>query len=706
MDADSGPSTREQPNKTIDNRGAHIGQQVVVYGNATFGLTSNTAGTDARPANPLAARLEDAYSRHEELTVAGEDTTQVDAEILELRRLQRQGPTLKAGEFLGNGRFRLVDVIGQGGFATVWKAYDRRERQPVAVKALHGQFAHDSSRRERLFRGARKMAALQHPNVVRVLVPEGEDQGFYYYVMEYVDGVNLYHAVVGGQLDTDRALVVIELIASALEAAHHCGLVHRDVKPQNILLHESGMPKLTDFDLVRARDTTGGTRTGAIGTVLFAAPEQNEDASRTDHRADVYSLGMTAVFCVHGKKLPHAAMFKRDAFLTQLACHDALRNVLLRAVALDPADRFESMESFRVALAMAMRSSRERLVSEPTVCAKGNSVSEGLGVHPGRPKLARTRPRMLMSGVAAGGLALSLWFVLEWLTKNHRSELKAEAEQGQVRASDEEPEGPGRTNSSEAEEHNADTNTLAVVDPARLAEVDALISLDRLGEALRLLTPMLDDFPRNAILMWREAQIYRKSKKVWNKPKALAAYRNVIIVQPSLLADHDFYEELNDLLSDPELRSQALDVALQRMGRAGHPFLLERINDAQAPLSFPDRRRALKELRTDPESFALINSQLQLGLDLLQAALQSSTPCTSYREALEAIATSRDYTYLAHLSHGPVPTANAGAYSINEQEADAVQCEGIEERRGEVMTMLQALVPDGSLEDEDTGTIE
>ena len=328
-------------------------------------------GATEHPVGSISARLESAYRLREELTIAGEDTAEVATEILELRRSLRHGPALHAGEFLGDGRFRLVEVIGQGGFASVWRAFDRKLHQPVAIKVLHGQFAQVAGRRERLFRGARRMAELQHPHVVRVLVPESEEQGFYYFAMEHIAGGDLYHEVIQGRLGSEQALTVVECIAGVLEVAHKRGLVHRDVKPQNILLREGGAPALTDFDLVQAMDTTGGTRTGAMGTVLYAAPEQNEDASRVDHRADIYSLGMTAVFCIYGKKLPQRAVFQRDAFLAELDCSEAVRAVLQRAVAIQADDRFESISNFREALAAA------RLITVGAASSKLEADSEG-----------------------------------------------------------------------------------------------------------------------------------------------------------------------------------------------------------------------------------------------------------------------------------------------------------------------------------------
>lgn len=333
---------------------------------------SNSTEVEHRPtSSSTTGRLKIAYQRRKSLTISGADTTEIDREILDLRRELRNGPTLHAGEFLSDGRFELVEEIGQGGFATVWKAYDEKTKQLVAIKVLHGRFAKDRSRRDRMFRGARRMAELQHPHVVRVLVSEGEEQGFYYYVMEYVAGGDLYKGVIEKRVDTERALYIVESIAGALEAAHERGLVHRDVKPQNILLHADGTPALTDFDLVQAKDTTGGTGAGAMGTVIYAAPEQNEDARGVDRRADIYSLGMTALFCIHGRRLPLSIMRQLDVFLAKLSCDEALREFLRNALAIQPRDRFNTMMSFRVALIGALRAVREPDASGRFVVEKG-----------------------------------------------------------------------------------------------------------------------------------------------------------------------------------------------------------------------------------------------------------------------------------------------------------------------------------------------
>ncbi len=144
----------------------------------------------------------------------------------------------------------------------------------MAIKVLHAQYSGDSTRRERFFRGARQMALLHHQNVVRVIEEECEDGGFQFYVMEYIGGGTFRQAVLDDILSLEERLRVILEVGEALVLAHGRSVIHRDVKPANILLDEDGRPKLTDFDLVRAADTTGGTRTqGMLGTFLYTAPE-------------------------------------------------------------------------------------------------------------------------------------------------------------------------------------------------------------------------------------------------------------------------------------------------------------------------------------------------------------------------------------------------------------------------------------------------
>lgn len=302
----------------------------------------------------LSQRLQGARERRRRLQEAGIATQDLDREILDLRRQLREGGQLLAGDALGDGRFLLIKPIGRGGFAVVWEAHDLSNNRTVAIKVLHSHLAGDPLRRERFFRGARAMMALSPSGVVRVLEPEHEDGGFHYFVMELVPGGNLRDAVLGGRVEKAIALPLLLRVCDAVAEAHAKGMVHRDIKPSNILLDDRRNPKLTDFDLVGAADTTGGTRTGALGTLLYSAPECLDRPQDATPRADVYGLGMTAIFCLLGQELPRSILRTAVPTIAKLSCSSEMQSVLTRAVAWEPEERFADAHAMGAALRAAM----------------------------------------------------------------------------------------------------------------------------------------------------------------------------------------------------------------------------------------------------------------------------------------------------------------------------------------------------------------
>jgi len=204
-----------------------------------------------------------------------------------------------------DGRYRVGPKIARGGMATVYEATDTRLDRTVALKVLHSGYADDEAFVSRFIREARSTARLAHPHVVSVF-DQGEDDGTLYLAMEYVPGRTLRDVVRDqAPLQPAHALALLEPVLSALAAAHDAGFVHRDVKPENVLLTDDGRVKVADFGLVRAVTTATNTATSGvlIGTVSYIAPELVTDGS-ADARSDVYSAGVLLYELLTGRK-PH-----------------------------------------------------------------------------------------------------------------------------------------------------------------------------------------------------------------------------------------------------------------------------------------------------------------------------------------------------------------------------------------------------------------
>lgn len=278
----------------------------------------------------------------------GGATQDLDPRIRELKQQLRRLPQLQDGEILGE-RYKLLSLLGKGGFARVYQAYDLLSKSLVAVKVLHSESSDDQRSLSRFERGARQMAQLSHPHIVRVLGEPAEQDGFHYFVMEYLGGGDLDRAVKAGVLSRVDKLRVVMEVGSALRAAHQRQLIHRDVKPENILLDEKLHAKLTDFDLVWAADTTGGTRSRAgLGTYLYAAPEQLIDASRVSFSADIYGLAVLTIFILRGN-LPTWFRDYRSGTIDRLPIHQAFLSLLDRATHASPEYRPSLDEFLRTA---------------------------------------------------------------------------------------------------------------------------------------------------------------------------------------------------------------------------------------------------------------------------------------------------------------------------------------------------------------------
>lgn len=198
---------------------------------------------------------------------------------------------MPAFDFVLGGRYRLVAPLGEGGMARVYRARDLRLNREVAVKILHDDLTRDPGFLIRFEREAQVVAGLAHPNIVPVYDVGGED-GAPYIIMEYIRGRTLKETLdAGGPLDEERAVAIMLPILDALGYAHRQGLIHRDVKPHNILLMADGTPRLADFGIVHLVDGST-TRTAAIlGSAQYLSPEQSRGEEATE-RSDIYACGI------------------------------------------------------------------------------------------------------------------------------------------------------------------------------------------------------------------------------------------------------------------------------------------------------------------------------------------------------------------------------------------------------------------------------
>ena len=241
----------------------------------------------------------------EQVRLEAGDPTILESKIRELKADMSAVPAPQPGDEL-DGRYQLKSPLGAGGFSAVWKAWDRELNRYLALKILHGQHTTNSDRVYRFQSGAKKQAKIQHDHVVRVINPalKDEQSGWYFFSMELIDGSNLRAAVLDGRLAREELFEVFRSIAGALgySQSRH-GLIHRDIKPGNILIGSRGKAWLTDFDLVLAAESFHVTTPGQVmGSYDFAAPEVLRGEGNASHASDVYSLAMTALWCLSGGK--------------------------------------------------------------------------------------------------------------------------------------------------------------------------------------------------------------------------------------------------------------------------------------------------------------------------------------------------------------------------------------------------------------------
>jgi tRNA A-37 threonylcarbamoyl transferase component Bud32 len=277
-------------------------------------------------------------------------------------------------------QLEILDCLGRGGMGVVYKTRQKSLNRLVALKLLAPERVTDAKFAERFTREAQALAALNHPNIVTVH-DFGQAGGFYFLLMEFVDGVNLRQAMKARRFTPEQALAIVPPVCEALQFAHEHGIVHRDIKPENLLLDKDGRVKIADFGIAKmlGSDSSGGlAESQPVGTPQYMAPEQ-KDRGRTDHRADIYSLGVVLYEMLTGER-------PRDRIeppSKRVQVDVRIDEIVLRALEKSPELRFATAAEFRTQVEMA--------VAGPSISGPGSNAEsksrfkkcallEGLGI--------------------------------------------------------------------------------------------------------------------------------------------------------------------------------------------------------------------------------------------------------------------------------------------------------------------------------------
>ena len=320
------------------------------------------------------------------------------------------------------GPYRIIERVGRGGMATVYKAYHAAMDRHVAIKILPEDFADDPNFRKRFEREAKTVAKLQHPHILPVF-DYGEDQGINYLVMPFIPSGTLKDYMKQGRLDFDEISRILTRLCEALDYAHNVGVLHRDIKPDNVLFDEHGNAMLTDFGLTRMMEGNASlTGSGVLGTPAYMSPEQGQ-GEKLDNRSDIYSMGVILYEMVTGEvpfsaDTPVAVILKhiRDPLPMPNSMRadlpDAAETVILKALAKDPYHRWATAVEMATAFRLAISGMPVDVEPPPESMVDIRSTVEGIqpaipddALMPDTDTQSLRRPKQ-------GGGRVMLWIVV------------------------------------------------------------------------------------------------------------------------------------------------------------------------------------------------------------------------------------------------------------------------------------------------------
>jgi len=547
------------------------------------------------------------------------------------------------------GRYQLSDRLGAGGMGVVYKGEDTRTQKKVAVKFLHDAFAGTPDLVKRFEREVSAMTRLDHPNLVGIS-DSGVEAGVPYLVMEFHSGKPLAHLVEAGALAPARAVALARQILAGVGAAHASGVVHRDLKPDNIMLLDDvdgDFVKIFDFGLAKmvhgSTQATKLTNTGfALGTPAYMSPEQATGAP-TDERADIYAIGVMLYHMVTGR-----VPFDADSPLTVLLKHadetpvpprkaarnvrisDELETAILRAMEKKPSDRWRSADAFAAALDATPESSDGIPVADVSMHETGESrtvvgrrrADEVPPLPSNAPLLPRIPMRWIVRLAAVAVIAVAgtmLWSKVSRGLRREEQQVAKKVDQAVDGAKDlyhslkkatadavQTTHAVDEDNEADAPVHDTPGAKLEAASrspsprarPVRVQTASRLLAAGKIDDAIQLLYQLRRQNPRSADVALLLGHAY--SRKLW-RSDALREYGEALKLQPSLRNDRVLQRNAVAALDDPTFKAASAFIRA-RLGSAAAPELRRTSRQSKNPKVQARAARLAGELTDGPRS--------------------------------------------------------------------------------------------------------
>ncbi|MBK8260938.1 MAG: serine/threonine protein kinase [Nannocystis sp.] len=570
------------------------------------------------------------------------------------------------------GRYRIDALIGEGGMGAVYRGFHLHLRRDFAVKVLHPDVTRDPEIARRFEREAQSAARLDHVNCIQVTEFGTTDDGTKYMVMQLLEGIEL-HDLVRGPLEVPRAIGLFIQVIAGLEHAHAKGVVHRDLKPQNVFVTRDAdgneVLKLVDFGIAKIVAGEGAgeamTRAGLVfGTPLYMSPEQCLGVE-VDGRADLYAAGILLYLMLSGK-LPFYSEDPVAVIRMQVSQEPPplpasvpadLAAIVSRLLAKQRDQRFPDATTVRKILEGYRKSLSGRGSKTVDATRVVAAMMPPGAYHETLPEGVRPRPlttfeliadrRSLRPWLLGGGVLLVIALVIVSIVLSG-ADLPEPAP----------PETPpAQSKIPEPEPPPAEPPPVLHATPQELAELDRLLHAGELVAAAESLGHLRGRTPEAPELLWRDGWLRRLRDA--DITAALASLQEALRRAPELAQDPDYLSQVDLLIGHPELRADAVDLALA-LGPAGHAHLLAFVNDIDQVLSYGARRRALQALAADPELAAAVDHPLNLIRDVEQHR-EAPRPCEALTASLMEILAAPDAAYYETVVDTDAPRTVPGA---------------------------------------------